>query len=309
MTAKSEFVEKNMHLIAARNTAAVKDHAPTERSHNSTANLLRRGLGIVGFNMLEDFLKDRVSEVATSVSQLPISFANLPGKFQEACTVEALKALPGRAKLAKQNGEDHLLLIQEEAFKIHSSRLAVFNVSKFSFGWTNSNLNSGDVSAILKCFALNDGWKTITTLSMQIGAGITSPKDVFDNAASRRHSSAHSSRFQYEYGWLNELPHDILGVAAAIDILLVARYRQIKSKPSVGKIDHSTFDISEELNFVFLEQTPTEKFRECAVVNGRARKIWDTLNMAIGNLQPGLESKKNFIIQLDLSKRITDWYY
>lgn len=112
--------------------------------------------------------------------------------------------------MKKSSGEDHLALIQDEAYKIYSSSQSAFDVSQFSFGWKRSNLDTGEIGSILGCFAINEAWRNIKLVSDRIGGGITSLKDSFANAASRRHSSAHSSDFHYQYSWLNGLPSELL---------------------------------------------------------------------------------------------------
>lgn len=64
MNAKEVLLEKSYYLRAAKDSSDVQDRAPSEKKHNGTANLIRKGLGIVGFNVLEDFIKFRSTEVA-----------------------------------------------------------------------------------------------------------------------------------------------------------------------------------------------------------------------------------------------------
>lgn len=308
MTAKSDFFTKIQYLRTATESDAVKDGVLTDTVHNGTANLLRKGLGIVGFNILEDFIKYRVLEVADLISNLSVTFDDLPDKFQKACTYGALAALPARAKLNKQMGYDDFSLIRDEAYKIYSTGQSAFGVSKFSFGWSQSNLSADEVKDILNCFAINNLWQSIKSVSDSIGGGLTSPQDSFTNAATRRHSSAHSSVFTYQYSWLHELPGEILALSASIDILLMARYRQINMRRVSGKIDNSTFNINDGLNFVYLEED-SGKYRQTVSIGNRARRIWPDLASAILFIKPGLERKQQFLIILDGSKRLKDWHY
>ncbi|TED39587.1 hypothetical protein IPC1518_29605 [Pseudomonas aeruginosa] len=68
MTAKDELLGRIEHLSAAQNLPVLIDRGIVQDTHNGVANLLRKGLGIVVFNILEDFIKKRSSEALSRIS-------------------------------------------------------------------------------------------------------------------------------------------------------------------------------------------------------------------------------------------------
>ena len=84
MTAKDELFSRLEYLSAAKNLPELIDVGVAQSTHNGVANLLRKGLGIVAFNILEDFIKKRASEALGRISGSRIDFFKLPLKLQDA---------------------------------------------------------------------------------------------------------------------------------------------------------------------------------------------------------------------------------
>ncbi len=95
-----------------------------------------------------------------------------------------------------------------------------------------------------------------------------------------------------------------MAIAAALDILLVARCRQISTDPTLRI---NTHDINHALNYIFLEPTNSQ-YRQTRVIGGRSSKNWNNLQDAINILQPTLRATNQFLIILSASNRVEDWY-
>jgi len=144
----------------------------------------------------------------------------------------------------------------------------------------------------------------LKTISDKIGGGIPDLAQAYRNAASSRHNSAHSAIYQYNYAWLENLKNEIISIAAALDILITARCRQVSANTGIRLDAH---DINAALNFRFLE-LENGMYKETKEIGGRARKRWADLATAIAHLQPSLVRKNEFLIILNSRKRIESWY-
>ncbi len=278
MSAKTELFGRLEYLNATVNEPFLIDNGIGQNQHNGIASLLRNGLGIVAFNILEDFIK----------------------------TKGALDALVFRAKMFKRNGHDWQTLIQDEAEKIHSTKNTTFQLSDLSLVSSGSNVTSDEIKEVIKAFGIDGGWTRLGDVATQINSGIPALAQAYKNAASRRHSAAHSATFQYGYQWLEDIENDIISISAAFDILLTARCRQVDSNRYISINQH---DINNALSFRFLEENQNNAtVRETTIIDGRARKVWDTLNEAIVDLQPRLLGRNEFLIILNSQKRIRDWH-
>ena len=279
------------------------DIMPTD--HNGAANLLRKGLGIVAFNILEDFIKNKALETLDHISNSEVPFSYLSDKLQEAATLGALNALSFRAKIAKKDNAPWKLLIQDEAIKIHSTKNDIFELSAFSLASSGSNVSAVEVTELMQAFDIKGGWGKLKEVSDSISGGITDLCQSYKNAADRRNSSAHTADFRYEYSWLREIKSEIIAIAASLDILLTARCRQVDRNHGCPLSDH---DINSDLNYRYLkEDGPHPIHKEVTVIGGRSRKNWNSVDEALIILKPKLVPRKEFLIILDKSSRIIDW--
>jgi hypothetical protein len=197
-TAKNFFIERIStfsSIIYPENIDDIKlnSKALTETLHNEKVRMLRNGMSIIGFTILEDFIKRRTGEVLKEISSISCAFNALPEKLKEAVTFYALKGISSRAELLKRNSEDYITFIQNETEFVSSTKKSVYEFSEFSMGWDKSNLNSTDISEFLKTFNVDGGWNSIQTLSSNINCSILNPSQIFSNFANNRHKSAHNS--------------------------------------------------------------------------------------------------------------------
>jgi len=104
MGAKDELISRLEYLEAAKDLPVMIDVGIGASRHNGVANLLRKGLGIVAFNILEDFIKKRTAEALNRLSSSRIPYLNLTPQMQDAAIMDALNSLAFRAKLEKKGG-------------------------------------------------------------------------------------------------------------------------------------------------------------------------------------------------------------
>jgi hypothetical protein len=197
-TAKNYFIERintfnSIIYPETVNDIKLNSKALTETLHNEKVRMLRNGMSIIGFTILEDFIKRRIGEVLKEISSTSCSFSLLPEKLKEAVTFYALKGISTRAESLKRNSEDFITFIQNETEFISSTKKSVFEFSEYSMGWDKSNLASSDISDFLKIFNVEGGWNSIQNLSSQINCSLLNPHQIFSNFAMNRHKSAHNS--------------------------------------------------------------------------------------------------------------------
>lgn len=172
---------------------SLNSKALTETLHNEKVRMLRNGMSIIGFTILEDYIKRRTGEILKSIGSTGCNFNLLPEKLKEAVTFYALKGINSRADTLKRNSEDFITFIQNETGFISSTKSSVYELSEYSIGWDKSNLNSSDVSEILTILNVDGGWNSIQRLSSRINCSILNPDQVFKNFAMNRHKSAHNT--------------------------------------------------------------------------------------------------------------------
>ena len=303
MSAKSELLERLKYLNAAVNLPNLVDRGIAIDEHNGAANILRKGLGIVAFNILEDYVKNKSVEALNILSTSRVSFSDLTEQLQNSAVYGALNALVFKTNILKKDA-DLLTLIQEETLKIHSTSKPTFELSKLSLVSKGSNVSDVEINEFLRAFGIQGGWQQLKQISDRIGGGLPDLCQAYQNAASRRNNAAHTAAFQYNLQWLINIKNEIIAIAASIDILISARCRQVRKTPTASMASHN---INDQLNFRFLEPNNTI-YRETFIIGGRSKKNWLTLEEAINNLQPNLEARNEFLIVLNNRKQVEDWY-
>jgi len=303
MSAKDELFNRLKFLDHASSLTVLVDDGIALTEHNGSANLLRKGLGIVAFNILEDFIKNKVLETLSLISNSGIAFNLLPTKLQEASTIGALKALSFRLNIERKEGGNWQSLVHEETLKIHSTKSNQYELSKFSFLSESSNISASDVTDMMKAFGISGGWQTLKAISNAINGGITDLSQSYNNAAERRHNAAHAANYRYESSWLSDLKSEIIAIAASLDIALSAKCRLIANNLSTPLIEH---DFPAALSYRFLV-CEGSVYKERASLSSRSNKNWSDLDLAKATLKPNLSSRGEFLIILDRRQRIEDW--
>lgn len=199
-TAKEDFIKrlntfKSIIYPGTTLDINLNSRSLTDVLHNDKVRMLRNGMSIIGFTILEDFIKRRTGEILKEIGSTSslCSFNNLPGKLKEAVTFNALKGITARADMLRRNSEDHIQFVQEETTFISSTKNSVFELSSYSIGWEKSNITDNDIKDILSIFHVDGGWNAMQTLSTIFNSSILQPNTQFKNFASNRHKAAHNT--------------------------------------------------------------------------------------------------------------------
>ncbi|WP_156466471.1 hypothetical protein [Rhizobium sp. Leaf306] len=225
--ARSDFIERVAAFKLALDVQHLIELAPTEVEHNTRARMLRNGLCVVGFTMLEDFIKSRADEVIEKVGQGPIAFSQLPERLQHLGTIDVLDGLRQQTRRMMSDKLDALPMVQHHSQQIASTVNAQFQLSFLGFGRDASNLNSTAVKGLLRTFQIKDGWGQIGHVGGRIGFGIPSMEQSFVNASKSRHAAAHEIRANTLLATLRTTINDAVAIALGYDLLLSKAIRTL----------------------------------------------------------------------------------
>lgn len=218
--AKSLFLERLKSIDNALNSTEVAPLGLNHVEHNEKTKILRNGLAIIEFNVIEDFIKRRLGEVFKEIRNSGIAFNNLPSELIETSVLHSLKGIISRAEHLKRAQEDHISFLQTETGFISSTSGTNYDLSEYSLGWDKSNLSQNDIYNFFKPFKIKGGWDSIKQISSMVGVTLISPKEVFNNAAQRRHKAAHNPNADSPLNDLKDFVHEAKIIALSIDVLL-----------------------------------------------------------------------------------------
>lgn len=252
------------------------------------ARLLRNGMAVVGFNALEDFLKQRMGEVLKRISGGPISFADLPESLQRGATVGAADALRYQSKMRVARGDFPSArdLVQQTGRAMASIDNQRYSLSDMSFGYADANLNTEAVKQMLTSLGVSGGWGTIVGFAQKAGLNLPGLSNDYRNALRRRHAAAHDPSTDVPLNDLQAFTRQATAVALAFDALVsraAYRLRQGDRALAAGaaSVDHTQIDV-----FAFDDAAPNRAQRWSAAL-AHARGTGDVITITRGQVPVG----------------------
>lgn len=223
MAARDDFVDRVQairHAVTDSGSLEVLQHQPAVPAKDEAARLFRNGLAVAGFAVLEDFLRSRTGEVLARFTGCPLAFEDLPEALQSFTTTGVVSALKFQVDMRSRQGEDVSGLIKAAGHALASTDSSAYELSGLAFGQARSNLSRDDLKELLRAFNVKDGWGNTQKLANRMGFPALSLRDDFQATARRRHAAAHRGGAEIALGDLQELPVQILGIAATFDAVL-----------------------------------------------------------------------------------------
>lgn len=311
--ARDNFLKRLATLKNSLSEPAISDGTPSDTEKNAVAVMLRSGLAVLAFAITEDFIRDRTAEALCGFTNPNITFNNLSESMKKAVTISAMKGILFRLKNEDKTNQPAWVLSQ--LHPIANVQTSISNLSKYSFGHDQSNLNSDVLNDILSAFGVNHGWQSVTQTAKRIGlGGILDYSQAFQELATRRHRAAHTITAQIPMNDLNDSIKAILGICAGFDLLL----SQALSLHNAGTPPTSSTGlvIASSLKFRFISAHPKQvgMFREQTEVDNKKTlntyRVHSTQQDAILEASPRAVAQKEQLIILGndgIPDRWTTW--
>lgn len=189
--------------------------------------MLRNGLAVVGYALLEDFVRSRTAEVMQRVGDGSTPFRNLPKDVKIAATEGVFNAVKFQQQFVDRQAENLFDHYQKHAHFVASTADSTYRISPLAFAQEQSNLSSMKVEKILTALKVDNPWSAITGVATRCGVGAFALKNAFDSAAERRHAAAHRADSDIEYSDLNDYDVEALGIAVGFDLLISRALRHL----------------------------------------------------------------------------------
>jgi hypothetical protein len=281
--------------------------ALTEIEHNEKVRMLRNGMAIIAFSILEDFIKTKVGEVLKNVGSTAVNFPSLPLKIRDAATINALKGIQNRADTLRRNSEDYITFIQQETWCVSSTKDSVYEFSEFSLGYDKSNISSEDIQQFLAIFGVKNGWGIIQQISSTINITLTNPGEIFKNAAARRHKAAHNSAADSLLIDLQDFVTQAKVIAFGFDALLNRSLKFIKDRDIDFLNERKNTDLT-HLKFRFIIEKD-EMWKEYNnLTSPRAVKVEHTLAGLLPNAITRARNNNEILVIKSVSNQLIDWH-
>jgi len=223
MDARLQFLEGMRGFRLARKHPDLVEKMPTDHEHNLRASILRNGIAVIGFSILEHFIRERTGEILQAFGRVRVPFDELPSRLQSIATIGAIRGVSFRQKFH----DDPTGFTQAEASVIASSLGTRYQISKYSVGWDNSNLSIKDVDTIFSAFGIDGGWTIVDAIAKRLDLSIPSAKESFKNAADRRHNAAHNVATVIQPSHLEAYDREAYAIAVGFDMVMTKAYQRV----------------------------------------------------------------------------------
>lgn len=305
-SAREDYLNRMHSFKNSLSVETIKSKSLTETVHNDIARLLRNGLAVVAFAALEDFIKNRTSEVLSQIGSSNVRFSELPEALQYAATYKAISALGYQIRI-RRDKSDKVSYIQDHATKIASTSTTPYAITPHAFGYDQANLGDEAVSDILKAFFVDNPWQQITHISSRLNLTALPLKDAFFNAASRRNQAAHVASANIPELDLSTFVNESFGIAAAFDVLISEGLKKIQER-SLAHLRGQRTTSESDIKFRFLRQSRGEEWKEFLEGTTRAFRKSSDYNILVHDARHRSDSKGEYLFVFNAAGTLIAWF-
>ena len=219
-SARDSLVRRLLLISVTLTEPLLIDRSPTDVAHNERAGILRAGLMVSMYTGFEDFIRRRSAELLSEIAATSVTFSDLPTPLKLRATVEAVSGMSFRARIARKDGGDPMMIIQQASADIASTAQARFVLSEYGWGHASSNVGEDELEKMMASFQLATIWDDISEIKSKVGLGSLPARSDFRNAARLRHLAAHEPTPAIQPSDLLSAHGQILGISLAMDIVM-----------------------------------------------------------------------------------------
>ena len=303
-TARHDLIESINGVRNAAHDAVLQRAAPIPANNeiNKMAELLRRGLYVVAFNAIEDYLKRRATEHLTKLSSITtLDFDQLPPGLQKAAILDALKNGIREAGYDKANQYQIIRTVAGAVASTDSRQQ--YNIHEYSVLRSGSNVSPQDISSALGALYIDNPWNQMQQFLDFIGNVGAPILARFETCGIKRNAAAHGGQ-AIEFSDLLEIADLALPLASAFDLMFSAGMTRLADNtPTLASTSRVRPASSIDVNFVGIRNSDWCRLR-------RDKKVFRRFPSKNGAVQNALKSLSTTgaVIELGPRGEITDWH-
>jgi hypothetical protein len=278
--------------------------SPDKTEHNESARILRNGLAVMAFAILEDFARTRAAELFLQL-QANVVFASLPPKLQQFATVGVIEALMHRKRYLPVQMRQ--AFIQVHAAHVASTTEAAYTLSPLAALNTEPNVQDDALSEFLKSLCIDAPWDQIAAISPRLGFGPLDARQAYKELSRRRNEAAHEASSSVEHSDLLASVDAVLCIAVAMDVLCSTAVRAICNwTPGTPPVKVTAADVFlRRIDKVTVGATP--RWRETRENVRRAVKVHSTADLARQEALSRATRAHESVVEFLTSKRPIFW--
>lgn len=190
LAARQEFYATINAMRSITEAPLLLDVLPVGAPQNVTARILRHGLAVSAFSLLERYLKEVFSHLVTEIQNSKIGITDFPLKLQKFLIVDSISGFNNKISFIRDD-IDKISYVLANINQLHGFMIAPPKYSATGFSPSGSNIGHEDVKRGFRSFLVSNPWGKMTTIATDIGAATLSLEDDFKALARARHQAAH----------------------------------------------------------------------------------------------------------------------
>ena len=238
MSARDELLDNIGGVRNAASAQPLQRIAPlaANKAANKMAELLRRGLYVVAFNAMEDYLKRRASEHFVNLPVISaLGFDQLPPGLRKAAVIDAIKNGVREAGYDKAN---QLQIIRTVAGAVASTdNRQQYSIHEYSVLRSGSNVSAEDIGAALRSLHIDNPWGQMQSVLDAVGNVGAPIQGRFATCGLKRNAAAHDGQ-PIEYSDLVEIADLAIPLCFAFDVIFSAGMTRIANNVPTGDNDN-----------------------------------------------------------------------
>jgi len=273
-TSRSDFYVAMSGLLSICDEQLLTDVLPLEDLKNINSRILRKGIAVSSFAMLESYLRHSFKHMMSSVSLTQIKYSDFDEKLKSFLSVNAIEGLATYLYFIKDKSKK--LAIVDDHVKELSSYLSNPPIyTALGFSPRGSNVAADDVRVAFNAVGVVDPWAKLELIVRACGASTLNLRNDFEALSNARHSSAHHTVDNIPTEDLKSHLRAAVVIGMAVDIL---------AKHAGTALEHCTkaSEIAAAINrpigpFRFLDEETSGSWVERASLTGRGIKRYAAL--------------------------------
>jgi hypothetical protein len=188
---RQEFFSTLEQMLRVSSEPLLQDRLPLADPTNGAARILRHGLAVSAFSMLEKYVGASFEHLLVEdVSKAHLAFSDLPEDIRDFIAVDSVIGMTNRLSFIKASA-DRFAYVDRSLVLVNRYRAAPPAYTALGFSPKGSNIGHEDIKQAFGIFGVKDAWGKMNTLAATFGSAVLSLRDNFIALASARHRAAH----------------------------------------------------------------------------------------------------------------------
>jgi hypothetical protein len=166
------------------------DTLPLTAPHNVAAKILRHGLSVSAFALLERYVETKFVDLVKTAANCSVPYSAMLPEFQKFVTVDAISGLSNRMMFLK--GIDRQQYVESNISLIASYNAASTSYTALGFSPKGSNVSDDDIRDAFSSCGIPAAWQRLSAITQAVGSARVSLSTDYRNLARSRHRSAHN---------------------------------------------------------------------------------------------------------------------